>query len=142
MMQRSPENLNIQEKLQVSMKEAYSNYPTFAQPYGSQAPQSAVIPEEGEVIQPWPSDRPDAPPLVTSKTIEEAREKFPGDPVLSLSHKNEIRMAALRRQLQVYGNTPAWYYVSSFLVMVGTVISLFFFAQDRWVKSQADIDLD
>ena len=62
------------------------------------------------------------------------------------------------RQLQVYGNTPAWYYVSSFLVMVivlavfvavsqdswqvGTVISLFFFAQDRWVKSQADVDLD
>ena len=61
-------------------------------------------------------------PLVTTQTEEDARKEFPGQPVDELSHRHEMRMAALRKQLSEYGNTPRWQFIVSFLVMLLTVI--------------------
>ena len=61
-------------------------------------------------------------PLVTTQTEEDARKEFPGDPVEELSHRHEMRMAALRKQLNEYGNTPRWQFIVSFLIMLLTVI--------------------
>jgi hypothetical protein len=59
------------------------------------------------------------PPLVTQGSEEEAEEEFPGSAVDSLSHRHQIRLAALRRQQAVYGSTSPTIFVTSFLVMVG-----------------------
>ncbi len=100
----------------------------YPEPAESFAPAEGYA-EPGEVppaaapAQPWPADPYNTgQPLVTTQTEEDARQEFPGKPVAELSHRHEIRMAALRKQLNEYGNTPRWQFIVSFLFMLLCVI--------------------
>ena len=59
-----------------------------------------------------------------------------------LSHRHEIRMAALRKQLQQFGNIPRWQFIASFLFTVFSVIGVFFWVQGQWVKGQMAVTMD
>jgi len=51
-------------------------------------------------------------------------------------------MAALRKQLQQFGNTPRWQFIASFLFTVFSVIGVFFWVQGQWVKGQMAVTMD
>jgi len=133
--QREEQYVQQQQQYAASEQQAYGG---SAAP-GAQALQEPAPAEEGyapvegyaepgEVpaaapAQPWPADPYNTgQPLVTTQTEEDARQEFPGKPIAELSHRHEIRMAALRKQLNEYGNTPRWQFVVSFLFMLLSVI--------------------
>jgi ABC-type multidrug transport system permease subunit len=53
-----------------------------------------------------------------------------------LSHKHEIRTAALNRQLSAYSGYSPWFFVMTFLFTVCAVIVAFFFAKGVWSQRQ------
>jgi len=76
------------------------------------------------------------PPLVTTETIAQAKNLQPGITVDKLSHKHEIRQAALERQLEEYSGYSPWFFVITFLFTVCAVIVAFFFAKGVWSQRQ------
>lgn len=70
------------------------------------------------------------------QTIAQAKQLEPGTTVDKLSHKFEIRNAALHRQLEAYSGMSPWFFVLTFLMTVGAVIVAFFYAKGVWSKRQ------
>ena len=89
------------QALQEPASEGYAE-PGEVAPAEEPAEYAEPAPAPAPVAEPWPaSANLEGQPLVTTQTEEDAREEFPGDPVADLSHRHEMRMGALRKQMQV-----------------------------------------
>ncbi|KAJ1495543.1 hypothetical protein T484DRAFT_1925105, partial [Baffinella frigidus] len=126
---------------------AYEGY-AQQQPQAQQqaAPSTYAAPEAAPAYASAPLAGPPqeqvGPPLVTDESEAEAQDLFPGKEVDSLSHRHQIRLAALRRQQAQYGSTSATVFVTSFLAMVAAVIVGFYLAEKSWIARQQVIVLD
>mmetsp|Transcript_7919 Transcript_7919/g.18297 ORF Transcript_7919/g.18297 Transcript_7919/m.18297 type:complete len:211 (-) Transcript_7919:55-687(-) len=118
------------------LQQAYAA-PPVAYPPQQVAPQQAA-PVAAAPQQNGYGALPQQPPLVTYETMDEAKKIEPGIFIDELSHKSQIRSAALARQLHAYRGVSPWFFVFTFLATVGTIIVAFFHVKDIWSKRQED----